>query len=199
MAEKIPGTIIKLGGQNCSHEKEGAFTGEISALMLRNMKCSYVILGHSERRIHHNEGSELIRKKASTAIASQLIPIICIGETMYESDNDLTKIIIREQLLHSIPQNANETNIIIAYEPVWAIGSGQTPSAEQILQTHAYIIEIIKAEFKHFTTTPKIIYGGSTNSDNAKSFMAIPGVDGLLVGKASLNVTQFWKMIESAN
>lgn len=199
MAEKIPGTGIKLGSQNCHYEKNGAFTGEISAGMLRDMTCSYVILGHSERRLHNNEGSELVKKKARSAIEAKLTTIICVGETMYERDNDLTRIVIREQLLHSIPENANETNIIIAYEPVWAIGSGQTPTSEQIELTHYYIREIIKNELAQFENDIKIVYGGSTSSDNAKSLLSIKGVDGLLVGKASLDLKQFWKMIESAN
>lgn len=199
MAEKTPGTGIKLGGQNCSHEKDGPFTGEISALMLRDMTCSYVILGHSERRLHNNEGSELVKKKAKTAIESKLKPIICIGETAYERDNDLTKIIIREQLINSIPENASDSNFIIAYEPVWAIGSGKTPTNQQIQDIHSYIRRIIKEELKKFENDIKIIYGGSTSRENAKALMEIPGVDGLLVGKASLNAQDFWKMIESAN
>lgn len=199
MAEKIPGTGIKLGGQNCHYEKSGMFTGEISAEMLKDMTCSYVLLGHSERRAHNNEGSELVKKKAKSAIEAKLTAIVCVGETMYERDNDLTKIVIREQLLHSIPENANEGNIVIAYEPVWAIGSGQTPTSEQIELTHDYIRQVIKVELKQFERDVRIVYGGSTSGDNARSLLSIKGVDGLLVGKASLDVKQFWKMIESAN
>lgn len=199
MAEKTPGTGVKLGGQNCHHETDGAFTGEISARMLRDMTCSYVIIGHSERRMNNNEGSELVKKKAIAAISENLTAIICVGETGYERDNDLAKIVIREQLLHSIPEKANNSNIIIAYEPVWAIGSGQTPSLEQIQQTHSYIRQIIRDELKQFENDVKVIYGGSTGPDNAKSLLSADGVDGLLVGKASLDINQFWKMIESAN
>lgn len=199
MAEKLPGAGMKLGAQNCHFEKEGAFTGEISAAMLKDMTCSYVILGHSERRQHCNEGSEIVRKKAHSAIEARLIVIICIGETMYERDNDLTKIVIREQILNSIPENAKDNNVVIAYEPVWAIGSGQTPTTEQIEQTHLYIRSVIKDELKQFENGVRIVYGGSTSADNAKSLLSISGVDGLLVGKASLDPKQFWKMIESAN
>lgn len=199
MAEKLPVVGIKLGAQNCHHEKDGAFTGEISAKMAKDMTCSYVILGHSERRQYCNEGSELVRKKAASAIEAKLVAIICIGETMYERDNDLTKIVLREQILHSIPENATDNNIIIAYEPVWAIGSGQTPTAEQIEETHSYIQKIIRDELKQFENGVRLIYGGSTSGDNAKSLLHISGVDGLLVGKASLDPKQFWKMIESAN
>ncbi len=199
MAEKVPGTGIKLGGQNCHHELDGAYTGEISAKMLRDMTCDYVILGHSERRMHSNEGSEMVKKKAKHAINSQLKAIICIGETMYERDNDLARIVIREQILHSIPENANDSNIILAYEPVWAIGSGQTPTDEQIEQMHAYIRQVIKDELKQFEKGVRIVYGGSTTPNNSQSLLLINGVDGLLVGKASLDAKQFWKMIESAN
>lgn len=198
MAEKIPGTSIKLGGQNCHHEVNGAFTGEISAQMLRDMTCEYVILGHSERRTYLNESNELISKKAKAAIENKLTAIICVGETMYERDNDLTNIVIREQLLHSIPENASENNIIIAYEPVWAIGSGKIPTAQQIEQTHQYIRQVVKEALPQFKNVPKVVYGGSTSPDNAKSLLGINGVDGLLVGKASLDPKQFWKMIESA-
>lgn len=198
MAEKIPGTSIKLGGQNCHHEESGAYTGEVSPKMLRDMTCEYVILGHSERRLHNNEGSEIVRKKAKAALANKLIAIICIGETMYESDNDLTKIVLREQLLHSIPENANDGNIIIAYEPVWAIGSGKTPTGEQIEETHKYIRQIINESIPQLGNGLRVIYGGSTSADNSKSLLSINGVDGLLVGKASLEPKQFWKMIESA-
>jgi len=199
MAEKIPGTGIKMGAQNCHYESDGAFAGEISAKMLRDMTCEYVILGHSERRLHNNEGSEIVRKKAKTAIDTKLKAVICVGETMYERDNDLTKVVIREQLIHSIPENANDTNVIVAYEPVWAIGSGKTPTQEQIEQIHGYIRTVIKDELKQFENVVQVIYGGSTSSENSKTLLSIKGVDGLLVGKASLDVKQFWKMIESAN
>lgn len=198
MAEKIPGTEVKLGGQNCHHEKDGAYTGEISAKMLRDMTCEYVILGHSERRLHSNEGSELVQKKAKAALDEKLTTVICVGETAYERDNDLAKIVIREQLMHSIPANANSNNIIIAYEPVWAIGTGQTPSIEQIEETHGYIRQVIQDELKQFRDGVRVVYGGSTGPENARALLSAKGVDGLLVGKASLDIDQFWKMIESA-
>ena len=163
MAEKIPGTGIKMGGQNCSHEQSGAYTGEISAKMLRDMTCDYVILGHSERRQHNNEGSELVKKKAASAIEARLKAVICVGETLYERDNDLTKIVIREQLLHSIPQNANDNNIIIAYEPVWAIGTGKVASAQIAQDMHRHI-RLQLAEFdEDVASHVGILYGGSVN------------------------------------
>lgn len=198
-AEKIPGTGIKIGGQNCHDQAEGAYTGSISARMLHDMTCTYVIVGHSERRTTRNEGSELVSKKAGIAQAEGLSAIICIGETLYERDNDLAKIVIREQILHSIPKSANENNTVIAYEPVWAIGTGVTPTIEQIEEMHRYIGHVIKEEMKQFANPPRIVYGGSISSGNASSILSIESVNGLLVGKASLDPEEFWKIIEAAS
>ncbi len=199
MAEKVPGTGIKLGGQNCYHELDGAHTGEISAKMLKDMTCDYVIIGHSERRTTSNEGSELVNKKAQCAHAQGLTTVICVGETLYERDNNLAKIVVREQVIHSIPKTANDKNTIIAYEPVWAIGTGTTPSIAQIEEMHTYIENVIKDEMKQFENQPRIVYGGSITAENAKSILAANGVDGLLVGKASLNADEFWSIVEAAN
>lgn len=199
MADKMPGTGIKLGGQNCWYETEGAYTGEVSALMLKEMTCDYVILGHSERRQYNHETSDVVKKKATSAIAARLQPIICIGETMYERDNDLTKVIIREQLVNSVPDNATAENIIIAYEPVWAIGSGKTPTIDDIEVVHNYIRDVIAKDMPQIKPKVKIVYGGSTNGENSKKILQVKGVDGLLVGKSSLNFDEFLKMIESAN
>jgi triosephosphate isomerase len=198
-AEKIPGTGVKLGGQNCHFELEGAYTGEISAKMLKDMTCEYVILGHSERRTMLNEGSEAVRKKAEASHASRLNAIICVGETIYERNNDLAKVVIREQVLHSIPKTATDKNTIIAYEPVWAIGTGMTPTLGQIEEMHGYIASVIKEEIKQFENEPRIVYGGSINSENAKHILSVSNVDGLLVGKASLSADEFWKIIEATN
>jgi triosephosphate isomerase len=198
-AEKIPGTGIKIGAQNCHDELEGAYTGSISTKMLRDMNCSYVIVGHSERRTTRNEGSELVNKKAKACHSQGLKSIICVGETIYEKDNDLAKIVIREQVLHSIPKTANAENTIIAYEPIWAIGTGKTPTLEEIDKMHGYINEVIKSEMKQFDNNePRVVYGGSISSSNSKSILSCEHVDGLLVGKASLDINEFWKIIESA-
>jgi triosephosphate isomerase len=198
-AEKTPGTGVKLGGQNCHHEPDGAFTGEISAKMLKDMTCEYVIVGHSERRMALNEGSETVRKKAATAHAQGLNTIICVGETIYERDNDLAKVVVREQVLHSIPESATAANTIIAYEPVWAIGTGTIPTLAQIQEMHEYIASTIKAEINQFEEAPRIVYGGSINSENAKFILSVDAVDGLLVGKACLDASEFWKIIEATN
>jgi triosephosphate isomerase len=197
-AEKIPGTGIKLGAQNCHDKLEGAYTGSISAKMIKDMTCEYVIVGHSERRTTRNEGSELVRNKAEISHSQKLNTIICIGETQYERDNDLAKIVVREQILHSVPKTSSADNTIIAYEPVWAIGTGKTPTVEQIEEMHSYILYVIKEELQQFENEPRIVYGGSTSSKNAKSILSVESVDGLLVGKASLDPNEFWKIIEAA-
>lgn len=198
LAEKIPGTGVKMGGQNCHHLSDGAHTGEISAKMLKDMTCDFVILGHSERRTTINEGSELVKKKAETAHAQSLTTVICVGETLYERDNDLAKVVIREQVLHSIPKDATDQNTVIAYEPIWAIGTGTTPTMEQIGEMHKYIEHVVSEELKQFKNPPRVIYGGSISGDNAKSILSVDGVDGLLVGKASLDAKEFWKIIQAA-
>jgi triosephosphate isomerase len=198
-AEKTPGTGVKLGGQNCHFELEGAFTGEISAKMLSNMKCEYVILGHSERRTTLNEGSEMVRKKVEAAHANSLNSIICVGETIYERNNDLAKVVIREQVLHSIAKTCTDKNTVIAYEPVWAIGTGTTPTLGQIEEMHGFIASVIQEELKQFENAPRIVYGGSINSENAKHILSVNNVDGLLVGKASLDADEFWKIIEATS
>ena len=198
-AEKVPGTGIKLGAQNCHDKLEGAYTGSVSAKMIKDMTCEYVIVGHSERRTTRNEGSELVRNKAEIAQSQKLNTIICIGETLYERENDLAKIVVREQVLHSIPKSATAENTIIAYEPVWAIGTGKTPTIEQIEEMHNYILEVINEELVQFENEPRIVYGGSTNSNNAKSILSVSSVDGLLVGKSSLDPEEFWKIIEAAS
>lgn len=198
-AEKIPGSGVKLGGQNCHHGENGAYTGEISAKMLVDMTCDYVILGHSERRMWNNEGSEATNKKAVSAHAAKLKTIICVGETQYERDNNLEEVVIREQVINSIPKCSNENNTIIAYEPVWAIGTGKIPSMEEIKRIHTYIIDIVKKELPQFKETPRVVYGGSITSDNASTIMRTEGVDGLLVGKASLDPAEFFKIIQASS
>lgn len=198
-AEKVPGTGIKLGAQNCHHLPSGAHTGDISAEMLKNMTCEYVIVGHSERRLNYNEGSELVAKKALAAQENSLIPIICVGETLYEKENDLTQVVIREQILHSIPASAKSNNTVIAYEPVWAIGSGATPTNEEIASIHTFIFDILRSERPEFGDDITIVYGGSVSEENASRILSLDKVDGLLVGKASLDVKALWPIIEATD
>jgi len=198
MAEKVPGTGVKLGGQDCHWDKEGSYTGEISAIMLEDMTCEFVIVGHSERRINHHETSQIIAKKAEAAHASSLISIICIGENREQRESGNTKDIIKNQMLESIPRSANSQNTIIAYEPIWAIGAKSPASVEQIQEIHQYIKEVAKKDIKQFESDIKIVYGGSVTEENSLTILNTPGVDGLLVGRASLDANKFWQIIEDA-
>lgn len=198
MAEKVPGTHIKLGGQNCHFAKEGAYTGEISAAMLKDMMCDYVILGHSERRVFFQETSETIQKKVETAHSVGLRAIVCIGETLDERKKGNALAAVKSQLLSSLPASATGNNTVIAYEPVWAIGTGHTPTAEEIHEMHGFIGTLLKNPTKKVENCFRIVYGGSVKKDNAKGILAIEGVNGLLVGKASLDFESFSAMVRAA-
>ena len=190
---------VKIGAQNCHDLTEGAHTGSISAGMVKDSGCEYVILGHSERRTTRNEGSELVNRKAISAHEKNLKTIICVGETIYERENDLASIVVREQVIHSVPKTATIDNTIVAYEPVWAIGTGKVPSSDDIEKMHTYIKQVIEKEVDQLNATPKVIYGGSVKSSNSEFVLKTENVDGLLVGKASLDIEEFWKIIESSS
>ncbi len=176
---------VSIGAQDVSNHERGAFTGEISAKMLIDAGVEYVIVGHSERRQYHNETNELVQQKASVALANGLTPIICVGETLEQKNSGQTFEIIEQQILES---TKGITPGIIAYEPVWAIGTGLTPTIDEITAVHAYIRKL----------TPAILlYGGSVKGSNAAEIMSIPNVDGVLVGGASLKPDDFIPIIES--
>ena len=179
-----------LGAQNCSNYNSGAYTGEISASMLSENNCQFCIIGHSERRIIFNETNEDIKTKAYNLINSQLCPIICIGETIDERKKGIAKEIIKNQIIASLPKNASNQSVILAYEPIWAIGTGLTPTIKEIADIHFFIKNEIK-DFKNF----KILYGGSVKVNNSKEIMNIPNVDGVLVGGASLDPGEFIKIL----
>jgi len=189
---------IKLGAQNCNDNKSGAFTGEINAEMIKDCGCEYVIVGHSERRQQHNESNELINSKAISAHNNNLKTIICIGESEEIYNAGKTKITLEEQLKNSIPENSNSENTIIAYEPIWAIGTGKVPTLEEIEDIHNFIMDYICSNFSNIDNSLKILYGGSVKKDNAKDIMAIKNVGGVLVGGASLDADSFNVIIESS-
>ena len=193
-------STITIGSQNCHEKESGAYTGEISPAMLTDLGVKVVILGHSERRENNFETSELVRNKAKAAHKSQLTTLICIGETEEQKNNGHTVDVIKEQLNHSLPMTTNEENTIIAYEPIWAIGSGKTPSADDIKQVHkilrTHINKIITSEI---ATKMRILYGGSVNSDNCYEILNIEDVDGALVGGASLSAISFSSIINSTS
>jgi triosephosphate isomerase len=198
LAEKIPGTGIRLGGQDCHSEKTGAFTGDISAPMLRDMVCDYVIVGHSERRQHHKESCSLVAAKATAAHKAKLISIICIGETEAERDAGKAKEVVYNQLLNSVPKSAHDKNTIIAYEPVWAIGTNKVPTEADIHDMHQFIVQTAQNELKQFEKEIVVLYGGSANEKNATRILSLKGVKGLLVGRASLTAESLWDIVEAA-
>ena len=179
-----------LGAQNVSIYNEGAFTGELSANMLKDNNINFCIVGHSERRQYFNETSETIRLKSINLIECNIIPIICIGETLAEKEKKMTEDVLKRQVEESIPNISNFQNTIIAYEPIWAIGTGLTPKIEEIEEVHCFIKNINK-KFMKF----KILYGGSVKQENSSDINALKNVDGCLIGGASLKVSEFNSII----
>lgn len=182
---------ISVGAQDVSEHSNGAYTGDISAMMIKDMGAEYVIVGHSERRLYHAETNEIVKAKASAAIKNNLIPIICVGETAEEHNAGRTMSVVKKMVLESIPENGK---YIIAYEPRWAIGKGVTPSEQEITSVHETIFKTLRGIHKE--NTP-ILYGGSVNQDNAANISNLTHVDGLLIGGASLKVETFLPIIKS--
>ena len=180
------------GAQDCSIYSGGAFTGEISSKILKDLGCQFCIIGHSERRNLFNEKNEIISQKASNCLKEKIIPILCVGETLEQKKNYQTKEVLMDQIKKSIPIEASNENIIIAYEPIWAIGTGLTPSVEEIAEIHNFIKKDISG-FENY----KVIYGGSVKLSNSKEMLAIENVDGILVGGASVNIEEFNRIIAS--
>ncbi|NMB81271.1 MAG: triose-phosphate isomerase [Ignavibacteria bacterium] len=194
-------TNISLGAQNMFYEESGAYTGEVSAQMLKSVGCEYVIIGHSERRTIFKESDEVIKLKLKAVIKNQLKPIFCIGETLDEREKGITFRIIENQIKVGL-QNISEAElkeIIIAYEPVWAIGTGRNASPQQAQEVHKFIRDLIAKMFSQQTAENLIIqYGGSVKPENSKELMTQPDIDGALVGGACLNAESFIRIIESA-
>ena len=184
-----------LGGQDCHIQPKGAFTGDISAEMLRDAGASFVILGHSERRQYHGETSEAVAAKARAAWRAGLTAIICIGESEAQRNAGEAPHICRGQLEESVPQEAMSANTVIAYEPVWAIGTGRTPTSADIAAMHAHIRDCLAAKLGVAGNGMLILYGGSVNPGNASEILGLPEVGGALVGGASLRAADFLKII----
>ena len=196
--EVLKGTPISLGAQDLYWEKEGAFTGEISAPMLVSAGCSHVIIGHSERRQYFGETDETVNKKTGAALDSGLIPVVCVGESEAERDAAQTFSVLDKQITKGLntylPENL--TTLVIAYEPIWAIGTGKTATPEIAQETHRFIRETIGKNFGDpLSASIRILYGGSVKPDNVDSLMAKPDIDGALVGGASLDAETFSKII----
>lgn len=191
------GSGLAVGGQDCHAKQSGAHTGDVSAAMLADCGSRYVIVGHSERRADHGESSELVAAKAKAAHEAGLIAIVCVGETEAERDRGATLDVISSQLEGSVPADAEAANLVIAYEPVWAIGTGRTPTPEDVATVHAHIRGLLKAWFKDGAEM-RILYGGSVKGSNAGSLMHVPEVNGALVGGASLKAEEFWAIALAA-
>ena len=188
-----------IGAQDCSDKESGAFTGDISPEMLKDIDLEMVILGHSERREYHNETSEIVKKKAINALKNKLKVIICVGESLSQKKNGKTLRIIGDQLKKSLPDKITSNNLIIAYEPIWAIGSGLIPKNEDIFKVHEFIAKKLVKKYGVKGKKIKILYGGSVNKKNAEDILSIDFVNGALVGGASLSYKDFKSILDFCN
>lgn len=201
VAEILSGSLIAWGAQNISTEVEGAFTGEISAKMLTEFNCRYALVGHSERRRLYQEDDQQIARKFAVAQELGLTPILCVGETLEQREQGQTFAVIEQQLqplLALAPKAAVLAKAIIAYEPVWAIGTGKTATDEQAQTVHAMIRQWVAAQDEAIANTLRIIYGGSVKADNAHALFAMPDIDGGLIGGASLQAKEFLAICAAA-
>jgi triosephosphate isomerase len=189
-SEFLMGSNIALGAQDCAPKESGAHTGDVAAVMLKDCGCSHVIVGHSERRTDHGESSAEVAAKAKAAQAAGLIAIVCVGETDRQRDAGETLKVVESQIVNSIPAGSTTANLVIAYEPVWAIGTGRTATAGDVEVVHAQIRKLLLAGVKGGEGV-RILYGGSVKPSNAAELMAVPEVNGALVGGASLKAADF--------
>lgn len=192
-ADQLSSSDVMVGGQDCHPEASGAHTGDIAAEMIADAGATAVIVGHSERRADHGESNELVRAKAAAAHRAGLIAIICVGETEGERKDEKTLDVVSTQLNGSLPDGANAANTVIAYEPVWAIGTGLTPTPDDVAEVHAHIrAELNQALGEGEGAQIRVLYGGSVKPANAAELMAVANVNGALVGGASLKADDFW-------
>jgi len=198
--ELLSGTSIQLAAQNVSHQNEGAFTGEVSTSMLLDFEVKYVLAGHSERRALYSETNEIVAKKVNSILASGLTPILCIGETLDERQQDITVDVCNAQVDAVVKTVGIESfnNVVIAYEPVWAIGTGLSATAEQAQEIHEAIRKNLIGINADIGNKIRIVYGGSVKASNSDALFAMPDIDGALVGGASLNVDEFIGIVKSA-
>ena len=198
LSGRLAGSPIATGGQDCHPDESGAHTGDVSAAMLVDAGATHVILGHSERREDHGESSEDVRAKARIAIEAGLTAVICVGESETQRDAANTLDIIAGQLAGSIPDVANASNLVIAYEPIWAIGTGKVPTLDQIGEVHDFIRARLERRFgEGVGLSTRILYGGSVKPDNAADIFEVSNVDGALVGGASLKAADFSPIIKA--
>jgi len=198
VADALAGTAVALGGQDCHGDVSGAHTGDISAEMLADCGCGFVIVGHSERRANHGEDDAMVRRKAAAAHRAGLIAVICVGETESQRDAGQAEDVVASQLGGSLPSAASAANTVIAYEPVWAIGAGRTPTADEVQAIHCHIRRhAADLHGADFAGRVRLLYGGSVKPGNARALMALADVDGALIGGASLKAGDFLAIAES--
>jgi triosephosphate isomerase len=194
----LAGGPVALGAQDCHPQAKGAHTGDVSAAMLKDAGCGYVILGHSERRANHAETDPQVRAKAEAAIAAGLIPVVCVGESEAQRLAGQAESVVGAQLAGSLPDGFAGVGGVVAYEPVWAIGTGRTPTEAEIAAIHAMIRKTLQDRFGAAGATLRILYGGSVKPSNAAAILALPHVDGALVGGASLAEADFLAIARAA-
>lgn len=202
LADEAEGTPLAIGAQNMHFEESGAFTGEISPVMLKDLNVQYVILGHSERRELFGETDELVNQKTHAAFKHGLTPIVCVGETLEQRESDKTKDVVKEQTEKGLSGLTDEQmkQTVIAYEPVWAIGTGKTASSEDANEVCAYIRSVVAEQFSQdVADAVRIQYGGSVKPDNIKELMGMTDIDGALVGGASLEPKSYLQLLEGVS
>ncbi|HNR66699.1 MAG TPA: triose-phosphate isomerase [bacterium] len=198
--DALKGTAIGLGAQNMHWEKSGAYTGEISAEMVVSTGCRYVIIGHSERRQYFAESDEMVNRKILAALQTELTPIVCVGELLDERQSDQTEIVINRQVRGAFAHldDVQASRVVLAYEPVWAIGTGQVATPEQAQEVHAFIRSLIRQMYGDAVADGlRIQYGGSMKASNAAELLRQPDVDGGLIGGASLDADSFWGIVKA--
>ncbi|ABE62551.1 triosephosphate isomerase [Nitrobacter hamburgensis X14] len=190
-AGAVQGSPLRIGAQDCHPNPSGAHTGDTSAEMLADSGATAIIVGHSERRADHGETDALVRQKAEAAWRAALIAIVCVGETQDQRDAGQTLEVVGRQLAGSLPDGATAANLVVAYEPVWAIGTGRTPTPKDVQDVHGFIRDQLTQRFSGEGARIRILYGGSVKPSNAAELMAVPNVNGALIGGASLKATDF--------
>lgn len=191
VGEALKGKAVALGAQDCHAAAKGAHTGDVAAPMLKDLGATYVILGHSERRADHGESDAVVKAKAGAALAAGLVPVVCVGESEAQRLSGEAEAVVAGQLAGSLPEGFAAAGGVVAYEPVWAIGTGRTPTEADIAAMHARIRAELEKAFGDAGKTLRILYGGSVKPSNAKGILALPHVDGALVGGASLKAEDF--------
>ncbi|MZR30465.1 triose-phosphate isomerase [Sneathiella litorea] len=197
MAKLAEDNAVDIGGQDCHAAENGAHTGDISAEMLKDAGAGYCIVGHSERRADHGETNAAVKAKAEAALRANMIAVVCVGETLDEREADKTLDVISDQVKNSLPEGATAANTVIAYEPVWAIGTGKTPTPLDVAVVHAHIRSEL-GSLMNDSDQVRLLYGGSVKGSNAEELMAVENVDGALVGGASLKAADFWPIVATS-